>query len=78
MEGDAEARQRADRIAQEIERNVASKIRAQMENDDEERDLDKETPEFQLATQRRTSAGMRYAFLFISENGMRNSGYSGQ
>uniref|UniRef100_A0A915C1M9 LsmAD domain-containing protein n=2 Tax=Parascaris univalens TaxID=6257 RepID=A0A915C1M9_PARUN len=54
VEGDGEARLRAERIAQEIETNPASRMRARMENDDEERDLNKETPEFQMHTHRRT------------------------
>uniref|UniRef100_A0A0M3HG63 LsmAD domain-containing protein n=1 Tax=Ascaris lumbricoides TaxID=6252 RepID=A0A0M3HG63_ASCLU len=54
VEGDGEARLRAERIAQEIETNPASRMRARMENDDEERDLNKETPEFQMHSHRRT------------------------
>ncbi|VDM41312.1 unnamed protein product [Toxocara canis] len=53
VEGDGEARLRAERIAQEIEMNPASRVRARMENDDEERDLNKETPEFQVNLHRR-------------------------
>lgn len=41
--GDDEARARADKIASEIERNEESKRCAMLENDDEERDLDKKT-----------------------------------
>ncbi|KAI6215443.1 hypothetical protein M3Y94_00385700 [Aphelenchoides besseyi] len=41
--GDEEARKRADQIAREIERNIDSSRNAYLENDDEERDLDKET-----------------------------------
>ncbi|VDO31609.1 unnamed protein product [Onchocerca flexuosa] len=48
VQGDADDLKRAERIAQEINSNSASKARAQLENDDEERDLDKETPEFQV------------------------------
>ncbi|VDK54122.1 unnamed protein product [Anisakis simplex] len=53
IEGDGEARLRAERIAQEIEMNPASRARARMENDDEERDLNKETPEFQVHSHRK-------------------------
>lgn len=42
-EGDDEARREADRIAAEIEGNKDSRRYALLENDDEERDLDKET-----------------------------------
>ncbi|VDN37222.1 unnamed protein product [Gongylonema pulchrum] len=45
VQGSAEDLKRAERIAQEISSSVASKARAQLENDDEERDLDKETLE---------------------------------
>ncbi|KAI6188574.1 LsmAD domain-containing protein [Aphelenchoides besseyi] len=41
--GDEEARKRADQIAREIEKNQESSRHAFLENDDEERDLDKET-----------------------------------
>lgn len=61
MEGDGEARLRAERIAQEIETNPASRMRARMENDDEERDLNKETPEFQMHSHRRTQNTARCA-----------------
>lgn len=40
MQGDAEDFKRAERIAQEINSTSASRARAQLENDDEERDLD--------------------------------------
>lgn len=46
----------------EIEKSVVSRVRSQMENDDEERDLDKETPEFHIASHRRTTPGMRLVF----------------
>lgn len=42
--GSAEERAKADEIARSIERNTRSKRYAFLENDDEERDLDKETP----------------------------------
>ncbi|MFH4976690.1 hypothetical protein AB6A40_003399 [Gnathostoma spinigerum] len=57
VEENHEARARADKLAREIEANPASKTYAMLENDDEERDLDKETPEFQIANSRRTSGG---------------------
>ncbi|KAI6177281.1 LsmAD domain-containing protein [Aphelenchoides bicaudatus] len=42
-DGDEEARREADRIASEIEQNKDSRRYAMLENDDDERDLDKET-----------------------------------
>ncbi|KAL4003833.1 Ataxin 2 SM domain family protein [Acanthocheilonema viteae] len=48
VQGDAEDFKRAERIAQEINSSNTSRARAQLENDDEERDLDKETSEFQI------------------------------
>lgn len=48
VQGDAEDLKRAERIAQEINSSSASRARAQLENDDEERDLDRETSEFQM------------------------------
>lgn len=42
-EGDEEARRRAEQIAREIEQSGDSARHTQLENDDEERDLDKET-----------------------------------
>lgn len=39
--GDEEARRKADRIAQSIEKDALSRRNADLENDDEERDLDK-------------------------------------
>lgn len=46
VEEDSKAREKADRIAKEIESSMASKIHARMENDDEERNLAEQTPEF--------------------------------
>lgn len=43
VEATKEERDHADRIAKEIEKDSESKRRALLENDDEERDLDKET-----------------------------------
>lgn len=57
MQGDAEDLKRAERIAQEINSSSASRARVQLENDDEERDLDRETSEFQIQhTNRKTSS----------------------
>lgn len=63
IEGDGKARLKADEIALEIERNSASVARLKMENDDDERDLDKETPEFQVTSNRRSSN--RYFLIFL-------------
>nr|CDQ04299.1 BMA-ATX-2, isoform n [Brugia malayi] len=48
VQGNAEDFKRAERIAQEINSSSVSRARAQLENDDEERDLDRETSEFQI------------------------------
>ncbi|VDK70028.1 unnamed protein product [Litomosoides sigmodontis] len=57
VQGDAEDLKRAERIAQEINSSSASRARAQLENDDEERDLDRETSEFQAQhTSRKASS----------------------
>ncbi|VDK84164.1 unnamed protein product, partial [Onchocerca ochengi] len=60
VQGDADDLKRAERIAQEINSNSASKARAQLENDDEERDLDKETSEFQIqhSSRKASSTGL--------------------
>lgn len=52
VEGDKKARDEAEKIARAIERDPLSKSHARLENDDEERDLDKETPEFQVQNHR--------------------------
>ncbi|KAI6240030.1 LsmAD and Ataxin-2 domain containing protein [Aphelenchoides fujianensis] len=54
--GDEEDRRRADQMAREIERSKESNRNAMLENDDEERDLDKET-RFDGRGQKRQSGG---------------------
>ncbi|KAK6102421.1 Ataxin 2 SM domain family protein [Brugia pahangi] len=56
VQGNAEDFKRAERIAQEINSSSVSRARTQLENDDEERDLDRETSEFQIQhSNRKTS-----------------------
>lgn len=57
VQGDAEDFKRAERIAQEINSSSASRARAQLENDDEERDLEKEPSEFQIQHSGRKASG---------------------
>ncbi|VDN07461.1 unnamed protein product [Thelazia callipaeda] len=57
VQGDAEDFKRAERIAQEINSSSTSRARAQLENDDEERDLDKETSEFRVQQNSRKISG---------------------
>uniref|UniRef100_A0A915Q719 LsmAD domain-containing protein n=1 Tax=Setaria digitata TaxID=48799 RepID=A0A915Q719_9BILA len=60
VQGDAEDLKRAERIAQEINSSSVSRARAQLENDDEERDLDRETSEFQVqhSSRKTTNTGL--------------------
>lgn len=51
IEKDSEDRIRAEKIAREIEQDHTSKAHALLENDDEERDLDKPT-EYQISSRR--------------------------
>lgn len=67
VQGDSEDLKRAERIAQEINSNQASKVRAQLENDDEERDLDKETLDFQVQQSNRRTSGVGYV-IFLDSN----------
>uniref|UniRef100_A0A1I7XSU1 LsmAD domain-containing protein n=1 Tax=Heterorhabditis bacteriophora TaxID=37862 RepID=A0A1I7XSU1_HETBA len=55
VEGSEEDRRRADIIAKEIEGNAQSKFHARLENDDDERDLDKTTTEDDFELQGRRS-----------------------
>ncbi|KAJ1351527.1 hypothetical protein KIN20_007556 [Parelaphostrongylus tenuis] len=54
VEGNEEDRRRADQIAREIESSQQSKFNARLENDDDERDLDKQTTEddFEMQSKR--------------------------
>lgn len=63
VEGNEEDRRRADQIAREIENSQQSKFNARLENDDDERDLDKVTTEddFELQSKRGGGGGQRYA-----------------
>ncbi|CAJ0597999.1 unnamed protein product [Cylicocyclus nassatus] len=64
VEGSEEDRRRADQIAREIENSQQSKFAARLENDDDERDLDKATTEddFELQSKRGGGAGGRGNF----------------
>ncbi|KHJ82683.1 LsmAD domain protein, partial [Oesophagostomum dentatum] len=59
VEGSEEDRRRADQIAREIENSQQSKFNARLENDDDERDLDKATTEddFEVQSKRGGGAG---------------------
>lgn len=53
VEKDSEDRIRAEKIAREIEQDRSSRAHALLENDDEERDLDKPSVEYQVQNHRR-------------------------
>ncbi|KAM3722792.1 Ataxin-2 [Dirofilaria immitis] len=73
VQGDADDLKRAERIAQEINSNSASRARAQLENDDEERDLDKETSEFQVQHgSRKASSGGLSALCPVKSSSIKN------
>ncbi|WKY01292.1 hypothetical protein Q1695_015354 [Nippostrongylus brasiliensis] len=64
VEGSEEDRRRADQIAREIESSQQSKFNARLENDDDERDLDRQTTEedFELQSKRGGVSGHRGGF----------------
>ncbi|ETN73827.1 LsmAD domain protein [Necator americanus] len=64
VEGSEEDRRRADQIAREIESSQQSKLNARLENDDDERDLDKVTTEddFEMQNKRGSGGGQRGNF----------------
>lgn len=63
VEGNEEDRRRADQIAREIESSQQSKFNARLENDDDERDLDKQTTEDDFEIQsKRSVTGQRGNF----------------
>uniref|UniRef100_A0A0R3S489 LsmAD domain-containing protein n=1 Tax=Elaeophora elaphi TaxID=1147741 RepID=A0A0R3S489_9BILA len=73
VQGDAEDLKRAERIAQEINSSSASRARAQLENDDEERDLDKEMSEFQVQhSSRKTSSAGLSALCPVKSSSIKN------
>ncbi|EPB74350.1 LsmAD domain protein [Ancylostoma ceylanicum] len=57
VEGNEEDRRRADQIAREIENSQQSKFNARLENDDDERDLDKVTTEDDFEMQNKRGGG---------------------
>uniref|UniRef100_A0A7I4YEZ4 LsmAD domain-containing protein n=2 Tax=Haemonchus contortus TaxID=6289 RepID=A0A7I4YEZ4_HAECO len=57
VEGNEEDRRRADQIAREIENSQQSKFNARLENDDDERDLDKQTTEEDFEVQSKRGSG---------------------
>lgn len=58
VEGSEEDRRRADQIAREIESSQQSKFNARLENDDDERDLDKPTTEDDFEMQSKRGGGV--------------------